>query len=177
MDDENNPIMEGMPELTLHTPVNELTMLCETIVDFKNLKENGFDFSETMELQGWKTFFERLTGHVSPVLVKQLWVHATAEKETFTSYFMNRKIVRTEKSIVDLISDDGKGKRIHSAKINARREAYITLVIFKEGTNLEDDKGPGAKDLTRHLRVWFKIIIGFIHHRPNTNSSDYINSR
>lgn len=104
-------------------------------------------------------------------------MHATAEKETFASYVMNRKFVITEKSIVDLISHNGKGKRNHSAKINARREADIAPVIFKDGTNLEDDKGPSAKDLTRHLRVWFKIILGCIHHRPNTNSSDYINTR
>lgn len=39
MDDENNPIMEGIPELTLHTHVNDLMVLYETIVDFKNLKK------------------------------------------------------------------------------------------------------------------------------------------
>lgn len=70
MADENYPILEGIPELTLHTPVNELMVLCETIVDFKNLKDNGFDFSETFELQGWKTFFEILTGPMYSVLVK-----------------------------------------------------------------------------------------------------------
>lgn len=152
-------------------------VLFETIVDFKNLKENGFDFSKTLELQGWKTFFGRLTGPMYPVLVKKFWVHATAEKETITSYVMNRKIVITEKSIADLISHDGKGKRVHSAKINARREAIIALVIFKEETNFGDDKWPSVKDLTRNLRVWFKIILGCIHHKPNTNSSDYINTR
>lgn len=41
MADENNPIMEGIPELTLHTHANELIVLCETIVDFKNLKKMG----------------------------------------------------------------------------------------------------------------------------------------
>lgn len=106
--------------------------------------------------------------------MKQFWVHATVENETIISYVMNRKIVITDKSIVDLISQDGKGKRIHNAKINARREAIISLVIFKEEMNFEDDKGPSAKDLNRNLRVWFKIILGCIHHRPSTNSSDYI---
>lgn len=79
-------MLEGIHELTIHTPVNELTMLCETIVDFKNLKDNGFDFTETLNVQGWNTLFERLTSPVYPVLVKQFWVHATAEKETITSY-------------------------------------------------------------------------------------------
>lgn len=172
---KNNPTLKGISELTIHTPVNELMVLCETIIDFKNLKENGFDFTETLGLQGWKTFFERLTSSIYLVLVKQFWVHATVEKETIPSYVMNRKIVITEKSIVDLISHDGKGKRIHSAKITTKREATISLVIFKDETNFEDDKGPSANDLTRNLRVWFKIILGCIHHRPSTNSPDYIN--
>lgn len=47
--DENHPVMEGIPELTLNIHVDELMVLCETIVDFKNLKDNGFDFSETLE--------------------------------------------------------------------------------------------------------------------------------
>lgn len=71
---ESNTILERIPELTLHTPMNELMVLCETIADFKNLKENGFDFTKTLDIQGWKTFFERLTGSVYPVLVKQFWV-------------------------------------------------------------------------------------------------------
>lgn len=51
MDDENHPVMEGSPELTLHTPVDELMILCETIVVFKNIKDNGFNFFETFECQ------------------------------------------------------------------------------------------------------------------------------
>lgn len=70
MDDENHLIMEGIHVLTLNTLVDELMVLCEPIMDFKNVKDNGFDFSETLEFQGWKGFFERLTGPVYPVLVK-----------------------------------------------------------------------------------------------------------
>lgn len=151
-------------------------MLYETIVDFKNLKENGFDFTETLNVQGWNKFFERLTCPVYPVLVKQFWVHATAERETITSYVMNRKMVITEKSIANLIGHDGKGKRVHSATISAKRDTDISLVIFKEGTNFADEKGPSEKDLTNNLRVWFKIILGCINHIPSTNSSDYINT-
>lgn len=176
MADENHPVLEGIPVLTLHTPVSELMMLCETNIDFKNLKNNGFDFSESLELQGWKTFFERLTGPVYPVFVKKFWVHAITEKKIITSYIMNRKIVITKKSISNLISQNGKGKRIHSAKINAKREAVIAHVIFKAGTNLEDDKGLSANDFKNNIRVWFKTIMGCIHHRCATNSSDYANT-
>lgn len=62
---------------------------------------------------------------------------------------MNRKIVIIEKSIVDLISHNRKGKRSHSAKIEAKREAAIAPVIFKAGTNLEKDKGSSAKEFTK----------------------------
>lgn len=65
---ESNTMLEGLPELTLHTPINELMVLYETIVDFKNLKENDFDFTKTLELQGWKIFFERLRDPIYPVL-------------------------------------------------------------------------------------------------------------
>lgn len=169
--------MEGIPEFNLNTFVHELMVLCKIIVDFKNRKDNGFDCSKTLELQGWKNFCKRLTGPMYPVLVKKFLVHANAEKETIISYFMNRKIVITEKYIVDLISQNGKGKRVHSAKNNAKREEAIAPVIFKDGTNIEDDKGPSAKDLTNNLGVWFKIILGCIHHRPSTNNSDYVNTR
>ena len=104
MADENHPVMEGIPELTLNIPVDELMVLCETIVDFKNLKDIGFDFSKILEFQGRKGFFERLTGPVYPVLVKQFWIHDVATKDTISSFVMSRKIVVTEKSIVDPFS-------------------------------------------------------------------------
>lgn len=104
--------------------------LCETTVDFENLKEIGFDFFDTLAFQGWKSFFEILKGPVYPVLVKQFWVHATAKKETIPSYVLNRKIVITEKSIIDLFLHNDKGKRIHNVKTNSKREAKITFVIY-----------------------------------------------
>lgn len=174
---ESNNMLEGIPELTFHTPVNELTMLCETIIDLKNLKDNGFDFTKTLNVQGGNTFFERLTCLVYPVLVNQFWVYATAEKETNISYVMNRNIVITEKSIADLIGHDGKGKRVHCATITTKRCADISPNIFKEETNFANEKGPSAKDLTRNLSVWFKIILGCINHRPSTNNSNCINTR
>ena len=54
---ESNNMLEGIPELTFHTSVNELTMLCETIIDLKNLKDNCFDLTEELRLQGWETYF------------------------------------------------------------------------------------------------------------------------
>lgn len=31
-------------------------------------------------------------------------------------------------------------------------------------------------ELHQNLRVWLKIILGTVHHRPTSNSSDYINT-
>lgn len=150
------------------------TALSEIIVDFKNLKDKSFNLTETLNVQGWNTFFDRLTCQVYPVLLKQFWVHATTERETITSYVMNRKIVTTDTSIADLIGYDGKGKRVHSATITAKRDADISPIIFKEETNFADEKGPSTKDLTRNPIVWFKIILGCINHRTSTNRFDYI---
>lgn len=33
MDDENHHVLEGIPKLTLHTPVSELMVLCEMIIE------------------------------------------------------------------------------------------------------------------------------------------------
>lgn len=89
---------------------------------------------------------------------------------------MNRNIVITKKCITYFIAHDGKGKRIHNAKITPKSEIVISHVIFKEETNFSDEKGPSANDLSNNLRVWFNIILGFIHHGPSTNNSDYINT-
>lgn len=85
-------------------------LLCESIVDFKHLKDNGFDFSEILEFQGWKGFFERLTSPEYPVLVKQFWIHVVATKDTISSLFMNKKIVVTLKSMLILFLTTTMGK-------------------------------------------------------------------
>lgn len=52
----------------------------------------------------------------------------------------------------------------------------VASIIFKEGTKMDWFQGPSAKDLYDKLRVWFKIILGCIHHRPSANSYNYINT-
>lgn len=55
-------------------------------------------------------------------------------------------------------------KRVYNIKTDAKKEAMVASVIFKEETKLDEGKGPSAKELTDRLRVWFKIILGCIHH-------------
>lgn len=45
----------------------------------------------------------------------------------------------------------------------------IAEVIFWDGNNSSN-----TKNLHKHLRIWFKILLCCIHHRPSTNSSNYI---
>lgn len=98
-----------------------------------------------------------------------------ATKDIISFFVMNRKIVVIEKPIIDIIYHNSCGKRVYNIKTDARREALVASIIFKEGTKLDEGKGPSAKDLIDRLRFWFKNIMGSIHHRPDINSSDYIN--
>lgn len=65
-------MMECILKISLSTLVDELEGLCETIVDFDNLKKNGFDFSGDVATQGWEVHFNSLKGPVYPALVKVL---------------------------------------------------------------------------------------------------------
>lgn len=47
----------------------------------------------------------------------------------------------------------------------------IAVVIFQDGNNSYN-----SKNLHNHLRVWFKILRGCVHHMPLTKSLDYINT-
>lgn len=80
------------------------------------------------------------------------------------------KISISEKSIATLLGHAGSGKRCFGMVANKDKIAEIANVIFKNGKSSSN-----AKDLHDNLRIWFKIIIGWIHHRKATNSLDYIN--
>ena len=56
-----------VPFRTLLTPVKNLEVLSELIVDFSSLKENGFDLTEEVRAQGWERYFDRLVGPTFPV--------------------------------------------------------------------------------------------------------------
>lgn len=61
--------MEDISDISLSTPVDELEVLFETIVDFDNLKKNGFDLSIDVATHGWEVYFNKLKGSVYPALV------------------------------------------------------------------------------------------------------------
>ena len=75
------------------------------------MKENGYDLTPDIKLQGWTKYFDRLLGPVFPRLVKQFWIHATASNHQVTYFVMGKKIVIYEDVIARLIVHDGGGIR------------------------------------------------------------------
>lgn len=91
------------PMRTLLTLVNKLEVICELMVDFESMAENGFDFRQSVHFQGWIKYFERLFGPVFPTLVKEFWIHAQAYPKVIVSSVMGKKLMITEKLISQLI--------------------------------------------------------------------------
>lgn len=53
-------ILDHDPHIHLATPFEKIEVLCESLVDFENMKQNGVDLTEDFKMQGWETYFQRL---------------------------------------------------------------------------------------------------------------------
>ena len=53
------------PLRTLLTLGDSLEVICELIVDFVSMKENGYELTPDVEFQGCKKYFDRLIGPFS----------------------------------------------------------------------------------------------------------------
>jgi hypothetical protein len=116
-------ILDREPHINLATPFEKLEVLCESLVDFDNMRRNGIDLTEELRNQGWGNYFKRLYGPVYTNLVKEFWRFADADDHYIVSYVLGVKMVITEKSIAALLGmeKDG-GRRIYN--INPR-EKYV----------------------------------------------------
>ncbi|CAI8614511.1 unnamed protein product [Vicia faba] len=159
-----------VPFRTLLTPVKNLKVLSELIIDFGSLKENGFDLTEEVRAQKWERYFDRLVGPTFPMLVKEFWIHAKASTHLVTSFVMGKKIVITEDHIARLIGYSGGGVRCVDMAERCDDVGVIAARIFTHGV-----PSSKIKDLKDHYRVWAKIILGCFNHRKPTSSPDYIN--
>ncbi|KAI5418243.1 hypothetical protein KIW84_042751 [Lathyrus oleraceus] len=168
-------VLDREPHINLATPFEGLEVLCESLVDFNNMKRNGVDLTEELHQQGWENYFQRLYGPVYPNLIKEFWRFVDADDHFIVSYVLGVKIVITEKSIASLLNmEKTGGRRIYDINPRSRYIAQvINPTIFKLNTEGNPSKN---KELHQNLRVWLKIILGTIHHRPASNSSDYINT-
>lgn len=74
-------------ELALNTLVNKLEVLCQLVVDFENLNDNGFDLLIVVNIQGRKNYFDCLQGPVLFPLVREFWTYAMISVQV-TSFVM-----------------------------------------------------------------------------------------
>ena len=142
------------PFRTLLTPIDNLEVLSELIVDFESLQENGFNLSEEVKAQGWNRYFDRLLGPTFPILVKEFWIHALSSNHQVTSYVMGKKIVITEDLIARLIGYSGGGVRCINMAERCADAALIAREIFTLG--LPSSKIRDLKDHTKYgLRLFW----------------------
>ncbi|MEX5523362.1 hypothetical protein, partial [Bacillus cereus] len=85
---------------------DELQALAEWRFDLDNIAANGFDLRPEVKAQGWEEYFNRLRGPVYIKLVKEFWKHADCDDNQVVSYIAGRRIIVTEKSIVDLLGEN-----------------------------------------------------------------------
>ena len=158
--------------INLSTHVDQLTVLAEALVDFKDLATNKFNLRDVVSFQNWANYFERLYEPVYSDLVKDFWIHAYVfESGHVCSSVHGKKIFITEKDIAKLYSLERTGTRLTDVSLDETEKANIANVIFQEGST--DQK---AKSLISKLRVWFMIILGSFNPRCQTNSPDYVNN-
>ena len=134
------------------------------------MKENGFDLSADVVVQGWNRYFDRLLGPVFLILVKEFWIHATSSNHHVASYVMGKTIAITEDLIAKLIGYNGGGICCSDMDEKCFNLKAISRVIFTSGK--PSNKIRYLKD---YFRIWEKIILGCINHRKLTSSLDYIN--
>ncbi|XP_058726436.1 uncharacterized protein LOC131597781 [Vicia villosa] len=109
-------------------------------------------------------------GPVFRKLVKELWIHVTASNNQVTFYVIGMKIVITEYPIGKLLGHDGNGIKCADMADKKSDLAIISKEIITSG-----QPSNKFKDLKSNLRIWARILLGCIHHRKATSSSDYIN--
>lgn len=76
----------------------------------------------------------------------------------------------SEKLIAKLIGHDGSGIRCEQMvenESNLTETSKVILTFVKHSIKV--------KDILTHLKIWARILLGCIHARPSTDSSNYIN--
>ncbi|XP_057445745.1 uncharacterized protein LOC130737899 [Lotus japonicus] len=127
-------------------------------------------------VQGWKGYFDRLSGPIYEKLVKEFWKHAECDDYHVVSHVLGRRIVISEKSITLLMGMEfAKGKRFQN--VDNRMSRMRTTVNKELFVNWERKKTEyKSSDLHPNLRLWHKIILSYINPRTLISASDYINA-
>lgn len=148
---------------TLYILVPELEVLCESIVDFDNLKLNEFDLFEDIAKQKWESFFNRLKGLVYPNLIKYFWLNAKVLDLVISSFVLGNNITISKKSLAKLLSFDRSRKRYYDMSPKGVKIKEVISTIFKGDVNNPST----VKHSHQRLRIWAKIILGCIHHKKD----------
>src|SRR3954469_22323458 len=96
------------PLKTCSIPTSEMEVLCESSVNFENMKVHGFKPDAKTMAQGWSNYLDRLVGPIYPPLVKYFWAHATVTPTAIISFVLGHEVVITEKLIRKLYNLDDK---------------------------------------------------------------------
>ncbi|CAI8599462.1 unnamed protein product [Vicia faba] len=161
---QNQDKLTQIPRATYIT-VKELEVCCELMVDLPNLKANGFNLEEEIQIQGWEMFFDRLYGPVYDVLIKEFWLHAHPIPTRIVSCVLGKIIIVTEDRMLGLTEKVG----VYKAPAGGLSPDVLSEV-FADGRMSNN-----IKNLKNHYKVWARIINGCIHHGKESSSPDYIN--
>ncbi|XP_058758267.1 uncharacterized protein LOC131631491, partial [Vicia villosa] len=138
------------------------------MVDFESLLEHGFNVKETMLVQGWSNYFERLIGPVYPHLVMDFWKHATVTPTAIISFVLGHEIVITEKLIRKLYNlDDSEGITCAEPGRVPWEKVDEELSAFKASPNQTTLLKPFYK-------VWAEIILETFYHRKRAITAKYV---
>src|SRR4051812_41500137 len=150
-------------------PTDELKVLCESAVDFNNLRANGFLCDVRILEQGWSKYLDRLVGPIYPELLKDFWVHATVTSTAIISFVLGHEVVITEKLIrrlYNLNDEEGWAGLQHATVDWSKVEQQISVAFGIDSHN--------TGTLRPFYQVWAEIILGSLHHRKKMLSSSYI---
>lgn len=149
-------VLDRPARINLSTPFEQLEVLCELLVDFENLKENGMNLTQELKNQGQLTYFNRLYVPIYINLVKELWRFADCDDHYIVSHILGIKMVITKKSIVSLMNmEKAGGRRIYNINPMAKYMSQeIIPTIFSQ--NLEGRTSSKNQELHKNLRVWLR---------------------
>src|SRR3954468_9181487 len=166
---QNRLSKKDAPLKTCLIPTKELEVLCESAVDIKDLKANGFQCDARIFEQGWSKYLDRLVGPIYPELVKDFWVHATVTPTAILSFVLGHEVIITEKLIRKLYSlNDEEGW----AELQPHTVDWA-LVEKQISTTVGVDSHFRG-NLKPFYKVWAEIILGTLHHRKGMLCSSYI---
>src|SRR4051812_13314763 len=158
------------PLKTCFIPTAEMEVLCESSVDFENMKAHGFTPDARILAQGWSNYLDRLVGPIYPALVKDFWAHATVTPTAIISFVLGHEVVITEKLIRKLYNlDDKEG----STGPLLGRVCWLT--VERQISNASGISSHQTGLLKPFYKVWAEIILGSLHHRRKSFTSTYIN--